>query len=71
MRKSNFLLFSFFVFFTSKVFSQEQNFNNYSQDISGSNLVIEMVAIPGGTFVMGSPEDEKDRYEDEGLRCMR
>ncbi|MEL6318645.1 MAG: formylglycine-generating enzyme family protein, partial [Pseudomonadota bacterium] len=26
----------------------------------------EMIAIPGGTFVMGSPEDEEGRSEDEG-----
>jgi formylglycine-generating enzyme required for sulfatase activity len=25
-----------------------------------------MVAIPAGTFLMGSPEDEVDRYDDEG-----
>ena len=26
----------------------------------------ELVSIPGGTFTMGSPEDEPERYEDEG-----
>ena len=25
-----------------------------------------MVAIPGGTFLMGSPADEKGRNDDEG-----
>ena len=25
----------------------------------------EMVALPAGTFLMGSPEDEKGRYSDE------
>ena len=29
-------------------------------------LFLEMVAIPAGTFLMGSPEDEVDRYDDEG-----
>jgi len=27
---------------------------------------IEMVDIPGGTFKMGSPKDESDRFDDEG-----
>ncbi|MFM7326286.1 MAG: formylglycine-generating enzyme family protein, partial [Nodosilinea sp.] len=27
---------------------------------------LEMVAIPAGTFLMGSPEDEVDRYDAEG-----
>jgi formylglycine-generating enzyme required for sulfatase activity len=27
---------------------------------------LELVAIPGGTFLMGSPEDEADRIEEEG-----
>ncbi len=26
----------------------------------------EMVVVPAGSFMMGSPADEKDRYEDEG-----
>ncbi|WP_435016389.1 formylglycine-generating enzyme family protein [Tundrisphaera sp. TA3] len=38
----------------------------YVQDIAGSKLKFEMVPIPGGTFVLGSGEDEEDRKEDEG-----
>ena len=30
-----------------------------------SPLLVEMVAIPGGTFEMGSPPDEPERYDDE------
>jgi formylglycine-generating enzyme required for sulfatase activity len=30
------------------------------------NQAMGMVAIPGGEFVMGSPEDEPERYGDEG-----
>lgn len=28
-------------------------------------VILEMIAISGGTFVMGSPENEKGRYDDE------
>lgn len=30
------------------------------------DLDLEMMPIPAGTFVMGSPSDEVDRYDDEG-----
>ena len=33
---------------------------------SGENISFEMVPVPGGTFVMGSPEDEPGRKDDEG-----
>src|SRR5690554_1734720 len=39
---------------------------NYTQNIQGSDLKIEMVAIPAGEFLMGSPENETARLEDEG-----
>ncbi|MEA1784802.1 formylglycine-generating enzyme family protein [Arenibacter sp. GZD96] len=39
---------------------------HYTQEISGTDLTIEMVAIPGGTFIMGSPELEVGRKTDEG-----
>jgi formylglycine-generating enzyme required for sulfatase activity len=29
------------------------------------DITLEMVAIPAGTFLMGSPEDEPERYDDE------
>ena len=38
----------------------------YTETIPGSDAKFEMLPIPGGTFVMGSPEDEADREEDEG-----
>ncbi len=38
----------------------------YTQTIPGTELTFDMVPIPGGTFVMGSPEDEEDRNDDEG-----
>ena len=38
----------------------------YKQDIADSKVSFEMVPIPGGTFLMGSPDDEKGRNADEG-----
>jgi formylglycine-generating enzyme required for sulfatase activity len=32
----------------------------------GDGIELEMVYIPGGTFMMGSPKNEEDRNEDEG-----
>ncbi|WP_414552715.1 caspase, EACC1-associated type [Anabaena sp. CCY 0017] len=37
----------------------------FTEDL-GNGVVIDMVKIPGGTFLMGSPENELKRYEDEG-----
>ncbi|MEH2280142.1 MAG: hypothetical protein V7K90_02170 [Nostoc sp.] len=31
----------------------------------GNGVVLEMVAIPGGKFLMGSPESELERYSSE------
>jgi formylglycine-generating enzyme required for sulfatase activity len=31
----------------------------------GNNVILEMVAIPGGKFLMGSPSTEAERYDDE------
>jgi formylglycine-generating enzyme required for sulfatase activity len=43
-----------------------QGFQNYTQTMPGSEVRIRMVAIPGGTFLMGSPESESYRRPDEG-----
>lgn len=45
---------------------QAQLDEDYSQKITGSDLQIEMVVIPEGTFLMGSPETELGRKSDEG-----
>lgn len=39
---------------------------NYVQDIPKSKVKFEMIAIPGGTFQMGSPAAEKGRQPVEG-----
>lgn len=55
-----------FLFWCPLGFAQDQELKDYTQKIPGSDLVIEMVAIPGGSFTMGSPENEEYRLEDEG-----
>ena len=41
-------------------------FKSYKQTIPGSAVSFEMVAIPGGTYMMGSPPTEVGRKNDEG-----
>lgn len=50
----------FFGFFST------QEFTSYTQKIPNSNEKIEMVAIKGGKFTIGSPETEVSRKSDEG-----
>jgi formylglycine-generating enzyme required for sulfatase activity len=38
----------------------------YTSVIPGTEIRFQMVPIPGGTFTMGSPEDEEGRNDDEG-----
>lgn len=39
---------------------------NFFTENLGKGITLDMVEIPGGTFVMGSPPEEKGRYSDEG-----
>ncbi|WP_423838986.1 formylglycine-generating enzyme family protein [Symmachiella dynata] len=43
----------------------EKEMKPYKQTITGTDVSFEMLPIPGGTYTMGSPEDEADRYTDE------
>ncbi len=43
-----------------------EGFGNFTEYLPGTHVKFEMVAIPGGTFTMGSPENEKLRSPDEG-----
>ncbi|MDR1271116.1 MAG: formylglycine-generating enzyme family protein [Planctomycetaceae bacterium] len=43
----------------------ESEMQPYSEKISGSDQTFKMIPIKGGKFLMGSPENEKGRREDE------
>ena len=45
---------------------QTTEFAAYTETIPESTITFEMVPIPGGTFMMGSPDSEAGRKEDEG-----
>ncbi|HMP07640.1 MAG TPA: SUMF1/EgtB/PvdO family nonheme iron enzyme, partial [Lacipirellulaceae bacterium] len=38
----------------------------YVETIPGTDITFEMTPIPGGEFLLGSPDDEADRSDDEG-----
>lgn len=44
----------------------QSEMKKYNEVIRHSKATIEMTPIPGGTFVMGSPESETKRADDEG-----
>lgn len=48
------------------VAESEAEMKPYAEPLEHTEVTIEMVPIGGGTFVMGSPEQEEDRNEDEG-----
>lgn len=43
-----------------------QEMQAYSEPLVHTDVVIDMVPIPGGTFRMGSPPAEQGRHDDEG-----
>jgi sulfatase modifying factor 1 len=45
------------------------DFSDYTETIPGTSVSFGMKAIPGGRFLIGSPETEKGRDEDEGPRA--
>ncbi|MFS4415455.1 formylglycine-generating enzyme family protein [Maribacter sp. 2307ULW6-5] len=49
-------------------FAQTKDHKDYVQSISGTELAMDMVAIPEGTYTMGSAPAEKGRKADEGPR---
>ncbi len=38
----------------------------YTERIPGTDIAFDMVPVPGGSFLFGSPEDEEGRNDDEG-----
>ncbi|WP_167610785.1 SUMF1/EgtB/PvdO family nonheme iron enzyme [Maribellus sediminis] len=46
--------------------TQVQSFETFEEKIPGTAVSFKMIAIPGGTFKMGSPADEPYRRSDEG-----
>jgi len=46
--------------------ASEAEMQAYVEPIAGSEATFAMLPVAGGTFAMGSPEDEKDREDDEG-----
>ncbi|MEM9273236.1 MAG: formylglycine-generating enzyme family protein [Cyanobacteria bacterium P01_F01_bin.143] len=47
------------------IHKKEAKTKYYTEDL-GDNIKLEMIAIPGGTFIMGSPTEELKRFDDEG-----
>ena len=48
------------------VAASEAEMKNYKEVLAGANTSFEMVPIKGGKFLMGSPDSEPGRSEDEG-----
>ncbi len=48
-----------------KITKREQKQAHYQTIDLDKDVILEMVYIPGGTFMMGSPETEKQRWESE------
>ncbi|MBD2116517.1 MULTISPECIES: SUMF1/EgtB/PvdO family nonheme iron enzyme [Microcystis] len=44
---------------------KESKQSQYFREDLGNDITLEMVAIPGGTFLMGSPANEKYSFDDE------
>src|SRR5437867_7913593 len=42
------------------------NLASYTETIPGTAVSFDMIAIPGGSFAMGSPDSEPGRKDDEG-----
>ncbi|MBE9232842.1 formylglycine-generating enzyme family protein [Cuspidothrix issatschenkoi LEGE 03284] len=50
---------------TGKIVNLENHQAKYFQEDLGNGITLEMVQIPGGSFMMGSPASEKGRSESE------
>ncbi|MBE9234721.1 SUMF1/EgtB/PvdO family nonheme iron enzyme [Anabaena aphanizomenioides LEGE 00250] len=50
---------------SGKIINKRKSSARYFTEDLGNNVTLEMVEIPGGTFMMGSPETEAKRDSDE------
>jgi formylglycine-generating enzyme required for sulfatase activity len=48
-----------------EIIKSETKTAQYFSENLGNNITLEMVAIPGGKFMMGSPPKEAERYDNE------
>jgi len=46
---------------------QKKTAQYFTEDL-GNGIALDMILIPGGTFLMGSPDNELERFEHEGLQ---
>ena len=51
---------------SGKIIKGQQRKAEYIQEDLGNKISLEMIKIPGGTFIMGSPPDEAERFAKEG-----
>lgn len=59
-------LLSFLLLFAPLAASAQVDFETYDQTVVGTSVSFKMVAIPSGTFMMGSPASDRFREPDEG-----
>ena len=64
--KASIIACAYLLLTPTQTLCQENRHKSYTQDIPGTRLQFDMVAIPGGKFSMGSPVGEQGRDEDEG-----
>ncbi|MUG95987.1 SUMF1/EgtB/PvdO family nonheme iron enzyme [Scytonema sp. UIC 10036] len=50
---------------TGEIIKRETHQAKYFREDLGDGVTLDMVYIPGGSFLMGSPETEEGRYKDE------
>ncbi len=61
------LIFIVFLGFSSlSDITELKKFEPYEESIAGTNVAFKMIPIEGGSFLMGSPEEEENRDPDEG-----
>ena len=65
MKVTKVLTFIFAIALHQTVWSQDKAGKSYTQSVPGADVTFEMVAIPAGSFIMGSPASEQGHQPDE------